>query len=378
MCLPRSAPGGAPPPPSAPRQSLHAGAATSHYLFLGVALLGLGAAAPPVALIINFASFLARSDPTWAWNSTTTLPSEWAKSLFGGNGDLGFMVWGDTLSSLRVDVSRTTVYDDRTPDMPSYLNNFVYDQPRLPVGHFELTWPNGSLMNASARIRLFDGVAVVNLTTLTGATLGLSIFANAAVELGDSIIMLFSGVGWGVRWVPEVAQSTWSGQDARYTPNPPPVNSSAPFAPGSVLSLTSQPHLKGSCHTTAVLQSTDPSSGALTSLVVTVSTVLPSMPAADAWASQHVASVLTHGLGNVLSNHTAWWHAWWPTGGIVTLDYSILESFWYIQLYKFASASRQGRSVHDLMGPWFVDGTNWPDLHWDLNIQVGPGVAASL
>lgn len=50
-----------------------------------------------------------------------------------------------------------------------------------------------------------------------------------------------------------------------------------------------------------------------------------------------------------------------------------------------ASAARQGRSVHDLegylsltlnsaanpkpVGPWFIPGTPWPDLHWDLNLQ---------
>ena len=28
-----------------------------------------------------------------------------------------------------------------------------------------------------------------------------------------------------------------------------------------------------------------------------------------------------------------------------------------------------GRS-YDLMGPWFIDGTDWPDLHWDLNVQL--------
>ena len=34
-----------------------------------------------------------------------------------------------------------------------------------------------------------------------------------------------------------------------------------------------------------------------------------------------------------------------------------------------ASAARAGRTVHDLQGVWFVPGTSWPDLHWDLNLQ---------
>ena len=39
-------------------------------------------------------------------------------------------------------------------------------------------------------------------------------------------------------------------------------------------------------------------------------------------------------------------------------------------MYKLASGTRSDRKVYDLMGPWFIDGTVWPDLHWDLNVQL--------
>ena len=32
-------------------------------------------------------------------------------------------------------------------------------------------------------------------------------------------------------------------------------------------------------------------------------------------------------------------------------------------MYKLASATRHDRVVYDLMGPWYIEGTNWPDLH---------------
>lgn len=96
---------------------------------------------------------------------------------------------------------------------------------------------------------------------------------------------------------------------------------------------------------------------------------------------------------------------WWPAGGFLTTEYSVLESFFYVQvrvccvcsvcarvlatpdapcmsacddvcglcvcaqLFKFSSAARAGRTVHDLEGPWFIDSTDWPDLHWDMNLQ---------
>jgi hypothetical protein len=39
-------------------------------------------------------------------------------------------------------------------------------------------------------------------------------------------------------------------------------------------------------------------------------------------------------------------------------------------MYKAASATRPGRPLYDLQGPWPVEGTPWPDIHWDLNIQL--------
>ena len=42
-------------------------------------------------------------------------------------------------------------------------------------------------------------------------------------------------------------------------------------------------------------------------------------------------------LANIRVAHAAWWANWWPAGGFVTLEHTPLESFWWIQLYKFAS-----------------------------------------
>ena len=39
-------------------------------------------------------------------------------------------------------------------------------------------------------------------------------------------------------------------------------------------------------------------------------------------------------------------------------------------MYKIASATRADRPVYDLLGPWDVEATSWPDIHWDLNIQL--------
>jgi len=48
-----------------------------------------------------------------------------------------------------------------------------------------------------------------------------------------------------------------------------------------------------------------------------------------------------------------------------------MMSFWSVQWYKFASASRAERHLMmDLEGPWFVPTTPWPDVHHDMNAQM--------
>ena len=210
----------------------------------------------------------------WKWSSSGDSPNEWVKSLFGGNGDLGFMIWSDKQNGLRMDVSRTTVYDDRTPDMPEYLNNFVFDQPRLPIGHFELTW-SAPIVSATGRLSLHDGIAQLSITTSSG-TLGLKVWAQADWETADVMVLETSATGgesWNVTFVPEVARSTWD--SSSYVLNPAARVRTSSVGPNLALTMVTQAHLRPTAHSTAVLQ--DSGSGAV---YVTTSPVLASVTAA--------------------------------------------------------------------------------------------------
>ena len=122
-------------------------------LFLALCV-ALTAATGVPSLNVDWASFLSRCDRIYTWTNASAQPNTWTTSMFGGNGNVGFMVWLPTPSLLRIDVSRVDVYDDRTPDMSEYMNNFVYDQPRLPIGHFEATLP-GAFVSDVGRTSLF-------------------------------------------------------------------------------------------------------------------------------------------------------------------------------------------------------------------------------
>ena len=343
----------------------------------------IAAPSSPVALAFDWPSFLARADPVWAWgapNASSVRPTEWVQSLFGGNGDLGFQLWAPSATALEMHVSRQTLWDDRTPDLglPYYLDNFAIDQPRLPSGFFRITWQSGAAPTSVAgRVSLFSGVATLNVSTPSGSC-ALAAWASAEHDSaapggngGADVVVLETS--WDgseecvVEWVTLPADSTWSGNDKRYVFNPPALNKTTLLSPELELTLVSQQHLpqKGTWHSAAVLREQMQFDRA--THFFTVSPVLASQGAADAWAKAEVLAAQGQ-MPAMRAAHEANWAAWWPAGGAVTFEYSLLESFFYIQLYKFRSGARRG-VVHDLEGPWFIDGTPWPDLHWDMNLQ---------
>ena len=321
------------------------------------------AAEAVVSLAIDWPAFLSRADPTWNWTAAnkTGRPDEWVRSLFGGNAMLGFMLWHDDASdAVRVAVSRADVYDDRgvnaTPN--AFMNNFVYDRPRLPIGSFFVSFA-APVTAATGRIVLHGARAEYNLSTAAGSV-ALRVWACAdAAGAADVIVLEAESAGGesaSVTWVPAIAQSTWSGRDPKYVPNPPTLNASAPSPGGAgTMNITTQPHLRGTAHSTAVLQLPPAGARTVAVFIAATSAVLASPADADAWASGQVLAAQAAGVDALRFAHEAWWRAWWPQGGSLFLDYSVLEQLYYVQIYKFGSAARRGRAFMDLMGPWFID-----------------------
>src|SRR5439155_5093676 len=85
-------------------------------------------------------------------------------------------------------------------------------------------------------------------------------------------------------------------------------------------------------------------------------------------ATAAVAKAIADTLPALEKTHRDWWHSFYPASFLSVPD-TRLESFYWIQLYKLASATRADRPAIDLMGPWFND-TPWPRIWWNLNIQL--------
>lgn len=82
------------------------------------------------------------------------------------------------------------------------------------------------------------------------------------------------------------------------------------------------------------------------------------------------------------ATHAAWWKEYWQQSS-VTLPDTLLEKQWYLEMYKFAAASRKGAPPISLQAIWTADNGQTPpwrgDYHSDLNTQLSywPGYAAN-
>lgn len=96
--------------------------------------------------------------------------------------------------------------------------------------------------------------------------------------------------------------------------------------------------------------------------------VAADVEAAKMQAIQGVNQAAAIGLETLERTHRQYWHNFY-TRSFFSIPDTRLESFYWIQLYKMASATRQNRPILDLMGPWFRT-TPWPAIWWNLNIQL--------
>src|SRR5439155_12708087 len=65
-------------------------------------------------------------------------------------------------------------------------------------------------------------------------------------------------------------------------------------------------------------------------------------------------------LPSLVVAHRLWWHAYYPESFLSFPD-ARLESYYWIQIYKLASAMRADGPILDLAGPWFR-ATPWPAI----------------
>ena len=99
-------------------------------------------------------------------------------------------------------------------------------------------------------------------------------------------------------------------------------------------------------------------------------TIADSYPANTAReeARETLQTLTAESLPKLEASHRQWWHLYYPKS-FLSVPNAQVESYYWIQMYKLASATRSDKMPMDLMGPWYHK-TWWPRVWWNLNIQL--------
>jgi alpha-L-fucosidase 2 len=292
---------------------------------------------------IDWKSFLARHDLVW-----DRLPDRFESAAFTGNGHLGSMVFTtDKGQSLKWQMGRSDV---------------TFSTSRLPIGDLVLK-PQGRITSGEMRLDLWNAEVRGHLKTDKGE------IEFRAFTHTDQMVNVFETISKGG----EKATWSWSpglASDPRKIHKKEPLTekdtNAAPVsgADGDI-SFSFQPLKPGGGHTTA-WKTVDSGNGK--SVVYSSVGFSDQETPSKSEAVNAVKKAVATGVPSLAESHRAWWHRFWPEGFVSVPDTRI-ESFYYIQMYKMASATRPGRPALDLMGPWFRS-TPWAKIWWNLNIQL--------
>ncbi len=335
-------------------------------LFLiAVVFIHTARAADPVVDKVNWPSFMAHHDMIW-----DQLPDQWFNAPFLGNGEQGTLMYKLDERTLRWDVGCSAAHDHRPieKDDHSEKNPMVLNRGRHFIGHLELELPE-DLTKAEGRLSLWDAEATGTLTT-KGGTLEWTTLVHAT-EPVMRFELLPQGTLKGARLV-YVAEEARNPRAVRALTLKKPVDEQRlPANPLPELDTLSD-GVQTAVHNlhaggqTAVawLQKTV---GGKTLLWLSVRHSHPDKSALD----QAVAAVRTAAGADQaqwVKAHRTWWHNYYPQSFISTGD-SYWDSFYWIQQYKLACATRDKGWIIDNQGPW-LQPTAWPSLWWNLNVEL--------
>ncbi|WP_399082976.1 glycosyl hydrolase family 95 catalytic domain-containing protein [Streptomyces sp. BBFR2] len=299
-----------------------------------------------------WARVLDDADPVWR-----RLPAAWHEAPFLGNALLGSQVYAEPdANAVRFTVQHSEVQDHR-PEFGA-----LFGLARLPVGHFTLE-PAGRITAVDWRLRLRDAELTGTVTTDRG-----TLTVRALVHTSRSVLaveVVPSAGERAFRWVFHPAEAispraAFKPAPEGYTGNPPARIEEHTEARAAV-----QPLLAGGEHVTAWRERTG-GHGARTLYAA----VVPARPrrAVRRRALRTVRDAAALPYDALAADHRTWWHSYFRRGFLSVPD-ARLQRFYWIQLYKAASAARAAAPVMATCGPW-LEPTPWPATWWNLNVQL--------
>ncbi|GAA2431333.1 hypothetical protein GCM10010191_51390 [Actinomadura vinacea] len=303
---------------------------------------------------VDWERFLADADPVWR-----RMPQTWYEGPFLGNAFLGSGIYAEPgANAVRFNVQHSQVQDHR-PQFGS-----LFGLARLPIGYLTLE-PVGAITGVDWRLDLWNAELRGTITTAAG-----SLELRALVHNDRSVLAVEvtpTAGEEGFRWAFHPAKAISPRADPVFE-RPPPEGYAANPDPTVTrhgdLEVIVQPLLAGGQHVTAWQ---DVRRGRRRTLYAGVAWSFPGTKA-EGEAVRMVRGAARLPLGGLAAGHRSWWHDYYRKS-FLSLPDQRMQSFYWIQLYKIASAARRDAPVMATCGPW-LEPTPWPATWWNLNVQL--------
>ncbi|MFJ8822603.1 glycosyl hydrolase family 95 catalytic domain-containing protein [Streptomyces sp. NPDC102467] len=297
----------------------------------------------------------AARDASLRWR---TLPTDWKDGAFLGNGLLGAVVTkGATSRTLKVMLSHTKVQDQRG----QWRAAIGYS--RLPVGYFTLTLA-GEITAIDWTLDLYDAELRGSVTTSRGSVT----FSLLVHNSRDGLVAWTEpsagerSAAWSFTWLP-AATPREKDKPPEYVANPDPATGTADGT-----HYVEQPLIAGGGWTTAWRERVEGTRRTLAAHVVYRHP--QDLAGTTRLALKDVRRTLSVPRAALLAEHRAWWHRFHRRSFVSVPDKRIQDFYW-IQLYKAASATRAGGPSLSEWGPWYPEtGGSWSAVWWNLNVQI--------
>ncbi|KAB2352638.1 glycosyl hydrolase family 95 catalytic domain-containing protein [Actinomadura rudentiformis] len=303
---------------------------------------------------VDWPRFLADADLIWK-----RLPQTWYEGPFLGNALLGSGIYAEPgANAIRFNVQHSQVQDHR-PQFGS-----LFGLARLPIGYLTLE-PVGAITGIDWRLDLWNAELRGTVTTAAG-----SLTLRAIVHDDRSVLAVEvnpSEGERGFRWVFHPAKAISPRADPVFNKPPPEgytANPEPSVARHGDLEVIVQPLLAGGQHVTAWQETRR---GRRRTLYAAVAWSFPETTA-EREAVRMVRGAARRSFTALTPGHRAWWHAYYRKS-FLSLPDRRAQAFYWIQLYKIASAARRDAPVMATSGPW-LEPTPWPAVWWNLNVQL--------
>ncbi|TWP50882.1 twin-arginine translocation signal domain-containing protein [Lentzea tibetensis] len=273
-----------------------------------------------------------------------TLPKNWGDSPFLANGFLGVQIYaGRTPNELKLMLSHSEVQDQRVQW------EAAVGLSRLPIGYLTMTFA-GAITAVDWTLDLWNAELRGTVTTAQGG-------AEFRMFVHNSTSTLIADTRGEVTWNFQPLESATT----RTIRKPPEYTANPPWTLGAAngVSYAKQTMHAGGGYTTA-WQARDGRFAAHVGY---------SFPQ-DTHTSDAIREV-RHALANPkVEQHRRWWHNYY-TRSLVSVPDKLVQRYYWLQLYKMASATRADAPVISEWGPWFPEqGNSWTAVWWNLNVQV--------